>query len=207
MALAAQSAPIENKQPRNLHPTMIKLEKRDIFELHEYANNANDHPDEQVEQIAESIAEFGFNDPLAVDETDTLITGHGTHKALKLLVSRGREDLRVIDCVVLSHMSERQKRAYILTHNKLARNSVWNFEKLSHELNELVELDYNIDVIGFDEQEIDSLLKVDPKLLPDETGTPAPPPVDTEEEGKTKRTRAKSKILHTCPACKHEFTA
>ena len=111
-----------------------------------------------------------------------------------------------MDCVVLSHMSDRQKRAYVLTHNKLARNSVWNFEKLSQEINDLVELDYNIDVIGFDEQEIDGLLKIDASILPDEPATPAAPTAEPEE-GKEKRTRAKSKILHTCPACKHEFTA
>jgi ParB-like chromosome segregation protein Spo0J len=186
---------------------MIKTEKRDIFALHEYANNANDHPDEQVEQIAASILEFGFNDPLSIDETDTILTGHGTHKALKLLVSRGREEFREIDCVVLSHMSDRQKRAYVLTHNKLARNSVWNFDKLSQELSDLVELDFSVDLIGFDEQELDGLLKTDSSILPDENAAPAAPTSETEEEDKPKRTRAKSKILHTCPACKHEFTA
>jgi hypothetical protein len=100
-------------------------------------------------------------------------------------------------------MSERQKRAYILAHNRISRNSVWNIEKLSQELSELVELDFDLSLTGFDEQEIDGLLKVDESILPDNEPIQAEP----EPEQKEKRTRAKSKILHTCPACKHEFTA
>lgn len=185
---------------------MIRFEKRDITLLKEYERNANDHPPEQLEEIAASILEFGYNDPITVDENDTLITGHGTRRALLLLVERGREEYRELDVIVAPHMSERQKRAYILAHNRIARNSVWNFDKLSAELNDLVEMDFSVDLLGFDEQEIDSLLKIDPSILPDETPTVTPPPAEPEEP-KEKRTRAKSKILHTCPACKHEFTA
>lgn len=185
---------------------MLKIELRDIDTLIPYANNAKVHSPEQVEEIAASIVEFGFNDPLSVDENNTLVTGHGTHAALKLLVSRGLTQYQNVDCVILAHMSQRQKQAYILAHNRIAQNSTWDFAKLSDELNALVEADFTVDLIGFDEQEIDSLLKVDPSILPDDTQAP---PAKTEEpvEDKPKRTRAKSKILHTCPNCKHEFTA
>jgi ParB-like chromosome segregation protein Spo0J len=186
---------------------MIRAEKRDITVLKEYERNANDHPPEQLEEIAASVLEFGYNDPITIDENDTVLTGHGTRRALLLLVERGREEFRVVDVIVAPHMSDRQKRAYILAHNRIARNSVWNFEKLSAELNDLVESDFSVDLLGFDEQEIDSLLKIDPSILPDDNATVTPPaPADTEEE-KPKRSRAKSKVLHTCPACKHEFTA
>lgn len=185
---------------------MIRCEKRDITVLKEYDRNANDHPPEQLEEIAASVLEFGYNDPITVDENDTVLTGHGTRRALLLLVERGREEFRTVDVIVAPHMSDRQKRAYILAHNRIARNSVWNFDKLSAELNDLVEMDFSIDVLGFDEQEIDSLLKLDSSILPDETPAVQPPPAD-DSEPKEKRTRAKSKILHTCPACKHEFTA
>lgn len=184
---------------------MLTFEKRDIFTLQDYENNANDHPAEQIEQIAASILEFGYNDPLTIDEKNILITGHGTRRALQLLVERGREEFRNVDVIVAGHMSDRQKRAYVLAHNRISRNSVWNFEKLSEEINALVESDFSIDLIGFDEQELDSLLKIDPSVLPDEPATTTAPPADPEP--KEKRTRAKSKILHTCPACKHEFTA
>jgi ParB-like chromosome segregation protein Spo0J len=185
----------------------LRVERRDIFTLIPYANNARVHSPEQIEEIAASILEFGFNDPLSVDENNVLVTGHGTHEALKLLVTRGREDFREVDTVILAHMSERQKRAYILAHNRISQNSTWDFTKLSDELNALVESDFSIDIIGFDEQEIDGLLKIDPSVLPDSEQAVQPPPAEEPAEGKEKRTRAKSKILHTCPACKHEFTA
>lgn len=186
---------------------MLRIEPRDISTLKAYANNAKVHSPEQVEEIAASILEFGFNDPLSVDETNTLVTGHGTHEALKLLVSRGLEQYQTVECVILDHMSERQKRAYILAHNRIAQNSTWDFAKLSDEINALVESDFSVDLLGFDEQEIDGLLKVDPSILPDDhNGQQVEPPAGDAEE-KPKRTRAKSKILHTCPNCKHEFTA
>jgi ParB-like chromosome segregation protein Spo0J len=184
----------------------LRVEKRDIFDLVPYTNNARVHSPEQIEEIAASILEFGFNDPLSVDENNVLVTGHGTHEALKLLVSRGREDFRTVDTVILAHMSERQKRAYILAHNRISQNSTWDFAKLSAELNELVESDFSVDLIGFDEQEIDALLKTDESVLPDNETLPPPPPAEPEPE-KEKRSRAKSKVLHTCPSCKHEFTA
>ncbi len=186
--------------------SQLRVEKRDIFDLIPYANNSRVHPPEQVEEIAASIAEFGFNDPLAADENNVMIKGHGTLEALKLLVSRGREDFRIVDVVILAHMSDRQKRAYILAHNRIAQNSTWDFAKLSAELNELIEADFSVDIIGFDEQEIDALLKTDESVLPDTENLPPPPPAE-EAEPKEKRSRAKSKVLHTCPACKHEFTA
>lgn len=182
---------------------MLRFEKRDIFQLKDYANNANDHPPEQVEEIAASILEFGYNDPITVDEKDMLITGHGTRMALMLLVERGHESFREVDTVVAPDMSDRQKRAYILAHNRISRNSVWNIEKLSQELSELVELDFDLSLTGFDEQELDGLLKSDESILPDNDPIAQEPVEETRE----RRTRAKSKILHTCPACKHEFTA
>lgn len=182
---------------------MLRFEKRDIFQLKDYANNANDHPPEQVEEIAASILEFGYNDPITVDEKDMLITGHGTRMALMLLVERGNESFREVDTVIAPDMSDRQKRAYILAHNRISRNSVWNIEKLSQELSELVELDLDLSLTGFDEQELDGLLKSDESILPDNE----PIAQEPVEEPKERRTRAKSKILHTCPACKHEFTA
>lgn len=183
----------------------LRLEDRNINDLKPDPNNAKIHPPEQIEEIAASILEFGFIDPLTVDQNNKIITGHGTHDALKLLVSRGNVQYEIVQCVVLNHLSERQQRAYVLAHNRIAQNSTWNFDKLSHELNELIEQDFNLDVIGFDEQELDSLLKMDTSVLPD-AGL-EPKKIEPEPEDKPKRTRAKSKILHTCPNCNHEFHA
>lgn len=186
---------------------MLRIETRDISALKAYVNNAKIHSAEQVEEIAASILEFGFNDPLSVDETNTLVTGHGTHEALKLLVSRGLTQYKNVECVILDHMSDRQKKAYILAHNRIAQNSTWDFTKLSDEINSLVESDFSVDLLGFDEQEIDGLLKVDSSILPDDhNGQQVEPPAE-ETKDKPTRSRAKSKILHKCPACSHEFTA
>lgn len=183
----------------------IRLEERDINELTPYPNNAKIHPPEQIEEIAASILEFGFIDPLTIDQNNKIVTGNGTHEALKLLVSRGTNEFQKVQCVVLYHLSERQQRAYVLAHNRIAQNSTWDFNKLSNELNDLIESDFDVSMIGFNEQELDGLLKLDSSILP-EDGL-EPPKVEPEPEEKSKRTRAKSKILHTCPKCSHEFHA
>lgn len=95
----------------------MKIEKINISEITEYENNAKLHPREQIEQIKKSIQEFGNNDPIAIDENNVIIEGHGRYKALKEL---GFDEVEVIR---LSHMDDEQKRAYILAHNKLTMNS------------------------------------------------------------------------------------
>lgn len=181
-----------------------KIEILDIDELTPYENNANEHSDAQVEEIAASILEFGFNDPLSVDEKKMLLTGHGTHMALKLLVSRGYEKFKSVPCSVIEDLSDRQKKAFILAHNKLSKKSTWNLEKLSAEMDALVNSDFDVSMIGFDEQEIDALLKTDLSILPDDNATA--PPVTEPEEGEKKK-RSKSKLVHKCPYCLGEFSA
>lgn len=188
-----------------MNTNFLRLEERNINDLRPDPNNAKVHPPEQIEEIAASISEFLYVDPLTVDQTNKIITGHGTHEALKLLVSRGKTEYETVQCIVLNHLSDRQQRAYVLAHNRIAQNSKWDFEKLSNEINVLIEQDFNIDVIGFNEQELDSLLKMDNTVLP-AVGL-EPKKIEADAEDKPKRSRAKSKILHTCPNCKHEFHA
>jgi ParB family chromosome partitioning protein len=183
-----------------------KIEILDIDELTPYENNANEHSDAQVEEIAASILEFGFNDPLSVDEKKMLLTGHGTHMALKLLVSRGYEKFKKVPCSVIEDLSDRQKKAFILAHNKLSKKSTWNLEKLSAEMDALVNSDFDVSMIGFDEQEIDALLKTDLSILPDDNTPPVIPAADTDDGGEKKK-RSKSKLVHKCPYCNGEFSA
>lgn len=180
----------------------LKMEDRKLIDLVPYVNNARTHTKKQIEEIAESILEFGFNDPVSIDSKDGLITGHGTVMACQLLVSRGK-DYSVIPCIILDHLSERQKKAYILAHNRIAQNSGWDMEKLASEMNSLVELDFDINIIGFDEQELDGILKVDASFLPDEEVINGEKPEPTEK----KTRKSKSKLLHTCPKCGEQFTA
>lgn len=186
---------------------LLPIEERDIYELTPDPNNSNEHTPEQIEQIADSIEEFGFNDPLSIDATGKVITGHGTREALILLVEvRGKVEYRRVPCVILAHLDERQRRAYVIAHNKIARNSSFNMAKLSDEFNFLVESDFNIDTLGFDSLEMDHLLRFDSgSILPDEPAQPAQA-ADPEPE-EPKRKRAKSKVVHKCPGCGTEFSA
>ena len=90
----------------------MKIEKISIDKIKPYENNAKLHPPEQIQQIKESIQKFGNNDPIAIDENNMIIEGHGRYFALK---ERGLKEVEVIR---LSHLSEEQKKAYILVHNK-----------------------------------------------------------------------------------------
>lgn len=120
----------------------MKIERVKIENINPYVNNAKLHPAEQIEQIKKSILEFGNNDPIAIDENNTIIEGHGRYLALKEL---GYEEVEVIK---LSHLSEEQKKAYILVHNKLTMNTGFDIDILNEEL-EQIKLDMG--QFGFDD--------------------------------------------------------
>lgn len=131
----------------------MKIEKLNIAEITEYENNAKLHPREQIEQIKKSIQEFGNNDPIAIDENNVIIEGHGRYKALQEL---GYDEVEVIR---LSHMDDEQKRAYILAHNKLTMNSGFDIELLNSELESIVNID--MEDFGFDYYEPESEVEED----------------------------------------------
>lgn len=114
-----------------------------------YENNAKEHPQEQIEQIKQSILEFGNNDPIAVDENNVIIEGHGRYIALKELGYKEAE------CIILKGLSDEQKNAYRLVHNKLTMNSDWDLEKLELELFNLSS-SFNLEDYGFEEITTDS---------------------------------------------------
>lgn len=120
----------------------MQIEYVDIDKLIPYAKNAKKHPQEQVEQIKQSISEFGFNDPLAIDEGNVLIEGHGRLLAAKEL---GYTEL---PCIRLTELTEQQKKAYILAHNKLTMNSGFDLDLLNQELTAIE--DFDMADFGFD---------------------------------------------------------
>lgn len=124
----------------------MQIEQIDISKITVYENNAKLHPAEQIEQIKKSIEEFGNNDPIAIDENNMIIEGHGRYYALKEL---GYKEVPVIR---LSHLDEEKKKAYILVHNKLTMNSDFDFDTLQEELNN-IELD--MEQFGFSNFDID----------------------------------------------------
>jgi len=117
-----------------------------------YARNARTHSQEQVKQIQASLREFGFINPILIDKDFNIIAGHG-----RLLAAKA-EGLTKVPCVLIEHLTEAQKRAYILAGNKIAENACWDVEMLKIELTELQDLDFNLELTGFADMEIDELL-------------------------------------------------
>ena len=124
------------------------ISTKKIDDLIPYVNNARTHSDEQILQIAASIKEFGFTNPILTDGENGIIAGHGRLMAAKKL---GMEDVPTIE---LSHLSTAQKKAYILADNKLALNSGWDADLLALEFAELDELGFDLKLTGFSLEEL-----------------------------------------------------
>jgi DNA modification methylase len=151
-----------------------------VRELRPHPNNARIHSRKQVRQIAKSIEKFGFCNPVLVDDANQIIAGHGRVEAAKLL------GIDAVPTCKLSHLSDAEKRAYILADNKLAENAGWDKEMLAIELQGLIELDVDIELTGFETAEIDLVLEeareasgapVGPE---DKTPEPSPGPAVTQ---------------------------
>ena len=132
-----------------------KIELWNIERLQPYEKNARVHSKEQVGQIAASIVEFGFLNPILVDSNDGIVAGHGRLSAAKELA------LDEVPVVVLDHLTESQKKAYILVDNKLAENATWNEALLQEEIVALNLQDFDISVLGWDEDEIREIMEFD----------------------------------------------
>jgi 16S rRNA G966 N2-methylase RsmD len=153
-----------------------QIEAINIADLIPYARNSRTHSDEQVAQIAASIREFGFTNPVLIDADGGIIAGHGRIMAARKL------GLADVPCIRLGHLTEAQKRAYVIADNKLALNAGWDNEMLLVEFAELKDLDYDLDLTGFTGDEIDALTPQQVQEgLTDEDATPELP-----EEPKTK---------------------
>src|SRR5690349_11276202 len=124
-----------------LHGMAQRIEHWLLEKLIPYCRNPRTHSDAQVAQIAASIAAFGFNNPILVDTKAGIIAGHG-----RLLAAR-KLQLKEVPVIVLDHLTETQKRAYILADNQLALNAGWNDELLRLELTALQEEDFNVSLI------------------------------------------------------------
>ena len=146
-----------------------------ISELHAYDQNAKLHPAEQVQQIVDSIKEFGFNDPIAIDPDGIIIEGHG-----RLLAAQSM-GLKEVPTIRLTEMSEAQKKAYIIAHNKLTMNSGFDIDILAEEVKDILEIDpdFNMELTGFDQSELDALVEEEFKLETDQDPDEVPPTPET----------------------------
>jgi len=157
---------------------------RRIADLSPYIANARTHSPEQVAQIARSISEFGFVNPVLVDADGGIIAGHGRVLAAASL------DLEEVPTLDVGWLTPAQRRAYILADNQLALNAGWDEELLRSEVNALNVEGFDLGVMGFDENTLARMLEVMPEFEP-------------AGEGEQGRLDEKSK--HVCPQCGHEF--
>ena len=150
----------------------MKITQKKVTELIPYVNNSRTHSDEQVAQIAASIKEFGWTNPILVDGTNGIIAGHGRLLAARKL---GHKEVPTIE---LADLTETQKKAYIIADNRLALNAGWDNEMLTIELNELLADGFALEMLGFDPKELAALLK--PEVIEGLTDEDAVPEVPEE---------------------------
>jgi ParB-like chromosome segregation protein Spo0J len=165
------------------------IEQLPTASLIPYARNARTHSEEQVTQIAASIREFGFNNPVLIDTQSTIIAGHGR------VMAAGKLGLESVPCIRLTHLTDAQRRAYVLADNRIALNSGWDSDLLAIELGELGDEGFDLGLLGFGDEELQGLLGVD-------EDSPNFQPGLEEDQGQLDRLDPK---MVTCPNCGGEF--
>jgi len=133
----------------------MQIVNKPVKTLIPYANNARTHSTEQVKQIAASIKEFGFTNPVLIDGENGIIAGHGRVMAAELL------KIDEVPCIELPHLTKAQKKAYIIADNKLALNAGWDIELLKTDFAELQELDFDLSLTGFNDIELSDIFRND----------------------------------------------
>jgi ParB-like chromosome segregation protein Spo0J len=143
---------------------MLSIEYKPTGELIPYVNNSRTHSEQQVQQVAASIKEFGFTNPLLIDEDGGIIAGHGRLQAAQLL------KLDEVPTITLEGLTGAEKKAYVIADNQLALNAGWDIDSLKLEIETLTELDFDISLLGFDDDLMDLLnpTEVDLGLTPEE---------------------------------------
>ena len=141
-----------------------KLIQRRVSDLIPYINNSRVHSEEQVLQICSSIKEFGFTNPVLIDEDNGVIAGHGR------ILAAQKMNLKTVPCLVLAGLSEAQKKAYVIADNKLALNASWDLDMLAVELGDLGDMDFDLDLLGFSDDELAEITLDGDEIAPPELG-------------------------------------
>lgn len=144
------------------------IEQVSITRIRPWERNPRTHSQHQIQLLANSIQEFGFTTPVLMKSDGTLVAGHGRVEAARVV------GLASIPAIIVDHLSERQLRALVIADNKIASLSGWDFNKLSDEIAALADAEYNLAITGFDEQELDQLLRDDLDILPPPSFVNAP---------------------------------
>lgn len=177
-----------SKKQQGLGVKSAQIEQIPTADLIPYARNSRTHSDEQVAQIAGSIQEFGFCNPVLIDAANGIIAGHGR------VMAASRLKLETVPCLRLSHLTDAQKRAYVLADNRIALSSGWDEELLANELSDLHADEFEMALLGFDTDELAKLLEFENK--PDEE-----PPESSAAEVDTDS----FEMACICPRCQFEF--
>ena len=163
---------------------MLAVIYKPIGDLIPYARNSRTHSDAQVAQIAASIKEFGFTNPVLIDEDGGIIAGHGRVLAARKL------SMNEVPTIALEGLTKTQRKAYVIADNKLALNAGWDEELLSLELGDLNLDDFKMELLGFDANELNLAMGLGADFMP---GT-------EDDQGKLDEL---APII--CPSCGHEF--
>jgi len=156
----------------------MQITFRKVTDLIPYVNNSRTHSEEQVTQIASSIKEFGFTNPILIDDEGGIIAGHGRLMAAKKL------GLTEVPTIALEGLTEAQKKAYVIADNQLATNAGWDLDALKTEVERLTELDFDLELLGFDDDFLAGLLEEEPQEgLTDEDDVPEIPEEPVTREG------------------------
>ena len=142
-----------------------KITYVNVDQMKPYDYNSRKHSDSQIKQIAKSISEFGFTNPSVVDDDLTIIAGHGRIEAAKLL------NLKEVPCIIMTGLTDAQKRAYVIADNKISENSEWDYDVLKYELKELEEIGVDYDLLGFDQEDYDELFPEIEEIVSDKVNT------------------------------------
>ena len=163
-----------------------KIERRPIGTLIPYARNARTHSDAQIQQLAASMREWGWTNPVLVDEAGGIIAGHGR------VLAAQRLQMSEVPVIVASGWTDAQKRAYVIADNKLALNAGWDNDLLALEFAELQDLGFDLDLTGFDADELEALAGAEENDVP--------------QRSTTREVDAYAfEMKHKCPRCGFEF--
>jgi ParB family chromosome partitioning protein len=163
----------------------LKIDYISASDLVPYENNSRTHSKEQVEQIKRSMTEFGFTNPILIDENNGIIAGHGRLQAAQDL------GIKLVPTILLEGLTEAQRKAYVIADNKLALNADWDLDILKFELDSLKNDDFDLSLLGFDASEIAGLIFDYKEDYPDSSAKEINP--DDYKMG------------HQCPKCGFEF--
>ena len=175
---------------KGLGADLATIEQIPTADLIPYARNSRTHSDEQIGQIAASIREFGFCNPVLIDAQNTIIAGHGR------VLAAGRMKLETVPCLRLTHLTDAQRRAYVIADNRIALSSGWDSALLANELSDLHADDFDMALLGFDAKELETLLGIQA-----DSETSADPPESSSSEVDVDGFSMGAK----CPRCSFEF--